>query len=113
MEKQKKVEDQALQDMVEMAQVLSKSEKTEQTLYNYIKKLYTLYKSEGLFSCLFMILLYSYSKVDHCQVTNTQEKFWKNTPLRLNKELMLELLTKQFKIAFLVQKNFSHYNKSW
>jgi hypothetical protein len=47
MEKQKKVEDQALQDMVEMAQVLSKSEKTEQTLYNYIKKLYTLYKSEG------------------------------------------------------------------
>jgi len=47
MEKQKKIEDQALQDMVEMAQVLSKNEKTEQTLYNYIKKLYTLYKSEG------------------------------------------------------------------
>jgi len=43
----KKVEDKALKDMVEMAEVLSKNEKTEQTLYNYVKKLYILYKSEG------------------------------------------------------------------
>lgn len=47
MEEQRMAEDQAYQDMLEIAEALNTNSKTEESLYLYVKKLFFLYKTEG------------------------------------------------------------------